>query len=170
MRFLCLILFAAAAAMPSNAQNANSPEAPRWASLRFLIGEWIGTGAGQPGASTGAFSFRPELGGHILVRRSFAGRAKSRHEDLLIIYSDSATPSGPAIYFDSEGHVIRYRVTVPSPGTAVFESDPGDPGPRYRLTYTTAGRDLDGKFEISTPGARQYKTYLSWKSTPSASN
>jgi hypothetical protein len=130
------------------AQTVDSRLAP----LEFMVGKWKGGGTGDPGAGQGAFSFLPELNGRILVRRSFNQLAGGpRHEDLMIVYLDDKTPR--AIYFDSEGHTIRYNVSFPSKSSAVFES--GD-GPGYRLTYALEGKNLNGKFEVGG------KTYLTW--------
>jgi hypothetical protein len=80
------------------------------------------------------------------------------HEDLLVIYIEAIYIKNEtrAIYFDSEGHVIHYKVSVPSENTAVFESDGA---PKYRLTYWLDHESLNGKFEIAD------KTYLNWTST-----
>jgi hypothetical protein len=141
------VLFALLAAPALHAQST----APPFESLRFLVGNWTGDGTGQPGAGQGEFSFNAELDGKVLVRRSYNQLASGpRHEDLMIVYLDG----GPrAIYFDSEGHVIHYTVSVPSPGTAVFESKEA---PGYRLSYALEGKKLNGKFEV---GGR---TYLTW--------
>jgi hypothetical protein len=127
------------------------PAGSRWDSLQFLIGEWKGAGTGQPGAGQGDFSFTPELNGQVLVRRSFNQLASGpRHEDLMIVYLDG-TPR--AIYFDSEGHVIRYTVSFPAKNSVVFES--GD-APQYRLSYSLEAKTLNGKFEVGG------KLYLAW--------
>ena len=57
--------------------------------------------------------------------------------------------------------MIHYNVTTPSPDTAVFESDPSHPGPRYRLTHAVKGKTMETKFEIAPPGQSQYQTYVS---------
>ena len=124
----------------------------RFAPLQFMVGKWKGGGTGNPGAGQGAFSFLPELNGQILVRRSFNQLASGpRHEDVMIVYLDDKTPR--AIYFDTEGHTIKYNVSFPAKNTAVFES--GD-GPGYRLSYALEGGNLNGKFEVGG------KTYLTW--------
>jgi hypothetical protein len=124
----------------------------RLAPFEFMVGKWKGAGTGDPGAGQGAFSFLPELNGRILVRRSFNQLASGpRHEDLMIVYPDDKTPR--AIYFDTEGHTIKYNVSFPARNIAVFDSDDA---PGYRLTYTLEGRDLNGKFEVGG------KTYLTW--------
>jgi hypothetical protein len=98
------------------------------------------------------------------VRRNHAGHTSGpQHDDLMVIYLDDPNPTPRAIYFDSEGHVIRYSLTFPAPNQVIFESDPAQPGPRYRLSYRLNGASLDGKFELAPPGA-VYKTYMSWKS------
>ncbi len=130
----------------------------------FLLGKWTAEGGGQPGSGTGTFSFDAELDRHIVVRHNYAqydkaDPANSRHDDLLIVYLED-TPR--AIYFDSEGHVIRYRVTAPQAGSVVFESDGSQPGPRYRLSYLLKGATLEGAFEIADSSSAPYKKYLSW--------
>ncbi len=60
----------------------------------------------------GAFSFEPDLNKKIIVRRNNASYDSGlKHDDLMVIYTEGATR---AIYFDTEGHVIRYNVSVPS--------------------------------------------------------
>jgi hypothetical protein len=148
---------------------AHAQPARAWDRLQMLVGTWESSGDTQLGQGEGSASFSRELNGQVIVRRSFADyksgpQAGTRHDDLLIIYRDA--PEGPpkAIYFDSEGHVIRYAVDATDDNTIVFESDRGEPGPRYRLSYTRSGASLAGTFEIAPPGG-EYKTYLSWRST-----
>jgi len=138
-----------------------------WEKLEFLLGNWAGS-AGQTdtqlGAGEGGFSFDLELNRKIIVRHNHAGYASgAQHDDLMVIYLDAPDDTPRAIYFDSEGHIIRYNLTFPTPITAIFESDGTQPGPRYRLSYWLNGRALDGKFEVAPPGS-EYKTYLSWTS------
>jgi hypothetical protein len=128
----------------------------------FLLGKWNAAGGGQPGTALGAFSFDAELDHHILVRHNYAQYDSSRHDDLLIVYLED-TPR--AIYFDSEGHVIRYRVTLPGAGSVVFESDGSQKGPRYRLSYVLKGKVLEGTFEVADSATAPYKNYLSWTAT-----
>ena len=159
MRLAAFLLAAASLA----AQPANPPE---WHNLEFLLGKWTGI-AGEKetplGPGQGAFSFGLELSNRIIVRRNTAAYASgTTHNDLMIIYFDGASPAPPrAIYFDSEGHIIRYNVTFPGANRAVFESEGTQPGPRYRLTYWMEGALLKGTFEVAPPGT-EYKTYLSW--------
>jgi hypothetical protein len=145
---------------------ASAQAGDRWKSIQFLIGDWVATGDGATGPSGGAYSFKAELNDQILVRHSYAeyGDAEARrHDDLLIVYADAPGKPMHAIYFDSEGHVIKYNVK-PSGNSVVFESDAGEPGPKYRLSYRLAEKKLTGKFEIAEDGNAGYKTYLAWTS------
>jgi hypothetical protein len=136
------------------------------APLRFLIGDWraIDTAPGE----TGAFTFKLAVQDRIVVRTNeaiyaaTADRPASRHDDLLVIYSENG--SLKADYFDNEGHVIRYAVQ-PRPQGVAFVSDASPREPRYRLTYS-GGPDgvLLGSFELAPPGSPDaFKPYLSWK-------
>ncbi len=136
-----------------------------WDSLHFLEGEWIGEGGGRPGESSGGgFSFRRELDGRILVRRNRAEYAATRerpasvHEDLMVIY-----PGGRrAVYFDSEGHVINYKIEADGK-SAVFRSEDSAQEPRYRLTYHGTGTDtVSILFEIAPPG-QPFQKYIEAK-------
>jgi len=138
-----------------------------WKKLEFLLGNWTGS-AGEKdtplGAGQGGFSFHPELNQKIIIRHNRAAYDSGvRHEDLMVIYLDAPNDTPRAIYFDTEGHVIRYNLSFPAPNRITFESDGTQPGPRYRLSYWLNGRALDGKFEVAPPGAA-YKTYMSWTS------
>jgi hypothetical protein len=116
------------------------------AQFQFMVGKWK--------AETGSFSFLPELDGHVLVRRNVNNTPGQKHEDLMIVYLED-TPK--AIYFDTEGHTIRYEITFPSKTAAVFDSV--GPGPKYKLSYTLNGEKLDGRFDVNG------KTYLQWTTT-----
>ena len=159
-------LFAAALAVWLGVFAISAHAGDRWKTLQFLIGDWAATGGGATGPSAGgAYSFKAELNDQILVRHSYGeyGAGQQRHDDLLIVYAE--TPGKPmhAIYFDSEGHVIKYSVK-PSANSVVFESDPAEPGPKYRLSYRLVEKNLTGKFEIAEGGNAGYKTYLAWTS------
>ena len=159
-----LLLIAALCTAPVSAQTAApSP----FTKLEFLLGKWIGA-AGEKdtphGAGQGDFSFEPELNRKIIVRKNSAAYTSGvTHDDLMVIYADAPNDTPRAIYFDTEGHVIRYNIAFPAANRVVFESDAAQPGPRYRLTYWMNGASLDGKFELATPGA-DYKTYMTWSS------
>jgi len=166
------VLYAVVAISLLNFQ-ANSQEPPArvdpWASYRFLLGEWVGEGEGQPGQGKGQFSFAEELQGKILVRKNraeypaSAGRPAFTHEDLLIVYQEDGDKAAKAIYFDSEGHVIHYTPSTSQDGKAlIFLSDARPPAPRYRLSYVNqeAGK-ATVRFEVAPPGKPEaFKTYL----------
>ena len=140
-----------------------------WAAYRFLIGEWTGEGSGQPGQGKGEFSFLPELGGKVLIRRNrneisaAPNRPPAVHEDLLVVYPTENEKPHRAIYFDNEGHVIHYTVQPSNDlKTLTFLSDPDPRMPRFRLTYSAKGDDTVAiTFAIAPPGkADEFKTYL----------
>src|SRR5262245_3983457 len=80
-----------------------------WEPYRFLVGEWVGEGSGQPGKGSGDFSFGFDLQGKILVRKNHAefpaasGRPALAHDDLMVTYHAGGDGPMKAIYFDSEG-------------------------------------------------------------------
>lgn len=141
-----------------------------WAGLRFMIGSWEAktTGGMAQAQAAGSYSFRLELRDHILARHSATGACNSedqidcRHNDLLYIYFEGAGPALKAIYFDNEGHVIHYEVSIPKPGTVVLLSDGAQPGPQYRLSYELADGVMTGKFELKMPGQSEFMSYLEW--------
>ena len=138
-----------------------------WKKLNFLVGDWTGVAGEkdtQLGAAQGDFSFQPQLNGKIILRKNNARYDSGvRHDDLMVIYLDSPNDTPRAIYFDSEGHTIRYGIAFPAENRVVFESDGSQAGPRYRLTYWMEGSALNGRFEVAPPSS-DYKIYLSWKS------
>jgi hypothetical protein len=130
----------------------------RWSDFRFLIGTWEGVGKGQPGEGAGAFSFELSLDGAVLIRRSQSSypatkeRPASTHEDLMVIFPEGGRMH--AIYFDNEGHVIRYEVTVAgTPRTVTLVSPPSPDAPRFRFVYRVVDANtVNGRFEIAPPG------------------
>jgi hypothetical protein len=142
----------------------------QWAALRFLEGTWDAKTQGQASGvnATGTYSFRKELGGHILARHSSAAGCKGpadfdcEHGDLLYIYRDMPDQPLKAIYFDNEGHVIHYSVSTPTSTSAVFISDPSAPGPQFRLVYELKGTVMSGKFQMHMPGNTEWTSYLEW--------
>jgi len=122
------------------------------------MGEWVGEGTGQPGQGAGAFSFRPDLKGRILVRKNRADypatkdRAAFSHQDLMVIYPEGA--EARAVYFDNEGHVIHYTAEFSDAGDRVtFLSGIEGSAPRFRLMYSKLAGDKVGiRFEIAPPG------------------
>ena len=144
--------------------SAQTPDKTQWKRLEFLLGKWTATVGEKDtplGPGQGEFSFESQLGENIIVRHNFAAYDSGvRHDDLLIVYIEQVPR---AIYFDSEGHVIRYAVRFPSPQAVTFESDGTQPGPKFRLSYWMDKESLKGKFEVAPPGG-EYKAYMTWAS------
>jgi hypothetical protein len=159
MNWLTVLL--AFAMVPSLSLQAQQPPPTNvWKDFDFLVGDWTWVGGGQPGQGKGVSTFRPELGGTVLVRKTHLDypatkeRGAFAHDDLIYVYHDPQDNSVRAIFFDGEGHVIRYAVTVASDGNSVeFLSDAAPGGTRCRMTYARTGADsVSEKFEIAPPG------------------
>ena len=149
------------------------PATDVWAGLRFLVGEWAGEGSGRPGAGAGTFTFRFDLDERILIRRDHSeypaspGREATTHEALMITYPAPGASGLEAIYFDGEGHVIRYLTSTENGGrTIVFLSEAVGSAPRFRLTYDRVSDDVvDVSFEIAPPGdGGAFKVYVAGRS------
>lgn len=151
------VVFSLFATVPSFSQA--SLLAPNWDAWKFLIGEWVGEGSGNPGQSEGGFTFSLDLQNRILERHNYAvypatkDRPAFRHDDLMVVYQEAGKPT-QAIYFDNEGHVIRYTAEFSKDSNSVvFASAPSASEPRYRLTNTKVGDDAIAiTFEIAPPG------------------
>jgi hypothetical protein len=162
-----LALLAAAGLL--NAQTP-STDKEQWSALGFLEGTWEArTQAGAANANAvGTYTFKKELGGHILARHSSADGCKGPadfdcdHGDLLYVYQDIAGQPLKAIYFDNEGHTIHYSVSVPAPASVIFISDAATPGPRFRLVYELKEGVMSGKFQMQMPGKSEWASYLEW--------
>jgi hypothetical protein len=139
--------------------------------LEFLLGKWEAAGGGTPGEGTGSATFSLSLQDRVMLRSSFAEypatdrTPATRHDDLMIIHADGAAGLR-ADYYDSEGHVIRYSVTVPAAGDVRFVSDVVANAPRFQLTYRLASDGLlKGEFSIAPPGKpEEFAPYLTWES------
>jgi hypothetical protein len=144
-----LLLVCAVAPAPRPVVAGGDP----WDPYRFLIGDWKGEGGGRPGQGFGEFSFKLDLQEHVLMRRASAELSNSKHEDLMVVYREPGTSADRAMYFDNEGHVIRYGITAGKDGKSLlFTSDPQPGTTRYRLTYTQTGSDSVGiLFETASP-------------------
>jgi hypothetical protein len=142
--------------------------------LSYLVGHWRDTArTGEPGTSTGGEeTWRLALDGQILVREAWceyptaAERPAFRHEDLLVVFVDSDSEVR-AIFWDNQGHLIRYREVHADPdGKGVgFVSAPSTPGPRQWLQYRFGEPDqLSAVFSVHGPGAPGFMPYLRWAS------
>jgi|ERR1700743_1980087 hypothetical protein len=158
--------------IPLFAQNAAPISPDPWHTLLFLQGTWSAstTSVGSSeGKVIGTYTFRPELGNHILARHTTSiegckGPATfdCDHGDLLYVYQDAAGQPLKAIYFDNEGHVIHYDVSSPNATTAIFISDASNPGPQFRLIYELKDALMWGRFQMRMPGQKDWKSYLEW--------
>jgi len=152
--------------------SAGPPDA--FAPLQFLEGTWTARTNPKTGVGAtvlGTYSFVRELDGHVLARHGkTASGCKGPesfdcdHGDLLYIYQDAADQPLKAIYFDSEGHVIHYELSFPSPTAVTFLSEPS-PGPRFRLVYELDQAVMYGKFQVQPPGQTGWTSYLEWSGT-----
>ena len=140
-----------------------------WAKWTWLIGDWKGEGAGEPGKGSGTFSFRPDLDEKILVRKSHSvypamnDKPAIIHDDLLIVSLDFTGNPSKAVYFDNEGHTINYSITY-SENEIVLKSEKNPGVPVFRLTYTLLDKEtVNTKFEMSKDGM-QFMTYVEGKS------
>jgi len=153
-----------------NAQPGPPPVGDQWSALSFLEGTWEAKtlGGAAKASGTGTYTFKKELGGHILARHSRAEGCQGPagfdcdHGDLLYVYQDAAGQPLKAIYFDNEGHVIHYSVSAPTANSAVFISDAATPGPRFRLLYELKEGVMSGKFQMQMPGKADWISYLEW--------
>jgi hypothetical protein len=149
---------------------ASAQQSDTWARWKYLIGEWVGEGNGQPGQGEGSFSFQTDLDGKILVRKNhtvFPETAKSAakvHDDLLYIYVVSRERNQEAIYFDNEGNTIKYKVSF-NESSIVMTSEKSSTSPRFRLTYTRIDdKSVKILFEMAMPDAPEtFRTYLEGK-------
>jgi hypothetical protein len=142
----------------------------QWEKWNYLIGAWVGEHNGQPGQGEGKFSFQTDLDNNILVRKShtvFPKTEKSAeiiHDDLLIIYQPSGNGTQEAIYFDNEGHTIKYKVLF-SDKSITLTSDIDPNATRFRFTYTEIdSNSVNASFEMASPKSPEdFKMYLSGK-------
>ena len=157
-------------ALPIVGQSVPSSGAEAFKALSFLQGTWEAKATGKEGVTAlGTYTFRKELQDHILARHSSSSAGckgpetfDCDHGDLLYVYQETPEQSLKAIYFDNEGHVIHYDVSIPEPGTAMFLSDGSKPGPQFRLMYELKGTVMSGRFQMRMPGQQEWKSYLEW--------
>jgi len=169
MARLLLVLICAANLWSQNVPP-KSTGSDVWKPLRFLIGTWEAkTKGGSAGAvSTGTYTFQLELRDRILARHTAGVECKGpadfncEHSDLLYVYPDAPGGSLRAIFFDNEGHVIHYDVSIPADNSVVFSSDPTRAGPQYQLSYRLVDGEMSGKFAIRMPGRAEFTPYLEW--------
>src|SRR5215470_8751482 len=109
-----------------------------WAAWQPMLGNFVAEGA--------TYSLEPALDGKVLVRKGQSGK----HADLMVVYAEGGKTR--ADYWDNEGHVIRYEVTLAG-SHAVFLAGPRADAPGFRFTVDFTDRDnLGMTFEIAPPG------------------
>jgi hypothetical protein len=166
MKIFCL----AVTLLFSSTISAQTPtKANPFQALAFLEGTWDAKVQNNATVKeSGRYSFGRELDGHVFARHGTTdpnckapANFDCAHSDLLYVFSDGPDSSLKAIYFDNEGHVIHYAVTMPTPNSVVFLSAPGQ-GPQFRLSYELASGVMTGKFQMLMPGQSEWRTYLEW--------
>lgn len=160
-----IFLFLAVSSLFAQPAQASDP----WAGWRFLLGTWTGTGGGTPGAvKKDITSFGFELGGSVLVRRNhvvFAPKKGEKrglvHDDLLYIYPTQDESHFHAIYFDNEGHTIRYKAVPTGKQDAVrLESEDPPTAMRFRADFIlNPDGSLTAPFWMAAPGDT-FKVYV----------
>jgi hypothetical protein len=142
-----------------------SQQNPAWNKWKWLIGEWKGEGSGQPGQGGGTFSFELSLDDKVMIRKSHSEYPASEnkpatiHDDLMIVYLDFSGSPSKAIYFDNEGHTIKYSLSY-SDKSIVFTSDRIPNIPIFRLSYELLENEaINTKFEMSQDGEK-FATYI----------
>ncbi|HEY1551485.1 MAG TPA: hypothetical protein VGG28_26835 [Kofleriaceae bacterium] len=128
---------------------------PALVPLQKLVGTWQGNDAEHH--TTGGFTFEPDLGGKVLIRRSTNDGPKVHHEDVMIVF---ATPAGlRASYWDNEGHVINYAVAITGDRVEMLSDDVANQ-PRFKLTNDVHGDDDTIDFFMKPPGAAEFQHYV----------
>jgi hypothetical protein len=143
----------------------------KWAKWEYLLGDWKGEGAGNPGMGSGSFSFRKELSENVLVRKSITefpameNRPAFSHEDLMVVHTDFSGFPSKATYFDNEGHTIHYDIDY-SGDQIILTSESIPSIPRFRLIYKKIDeKTVNIAFAIASPDSPdQFKTYLEGRS------
>jgi hypothetical protein len=166
------IVIALFLALPVMKAGQSAPSTDPFKPLSFLEQNWDANTNGNGGVkSVGTYTFRRELAGHILARRSTGDVAckgpadfDCGDSDMLYVYEDAPGQALKAIYFDNEGHVIHYNVSTPAAGKVEFLSEASQ-GPQFRLTYELIGPLMTGKFQMRMPGQTEWKSYLEWSGT-----
>ncbi len=157
MKRSCIAFVLSLVLLTCLAPAQQSSQGARWEAWQDLIGFWAGEG--DPSQGVSQFSFLPDLQGKILVRKNHAEYPATKdrpavvHDDLLIVYGDTDADR-KAVYFDNEGHVIDYVVSVsPDRRSIVFVSPAAAGASGYRLSYFEQARDrFRITFEIAPPG------------------
>jgi hypothetical protein len=145
-------------------QQPNEPQ-DVWKPFQFFVGQWEGTGEGQPGISHGSQQWEFVLGGKYLQVKNearFDPQEKNPkgevHEDWGFISYDRLRKVYVFRQFHVEGFVNQYICTGPAPDgkTFVFLSEAIEnipPGFKARLTYRILDdNSFEQTFDLAPPG------------------
>ena len=140
------------------------------AAIAPLVGKWVGTSEGQPGAGTVERLYEPALAGRFIRVRNrsiYPPQEKNpkgeTHEDEGFFSFDRARKLIVLRQFHTEGFVNSYAQDAGGkPGTVSFTTEGIENIPsgwRARETYTFLGPDaFEEVFELSEPG-KPFETY-----------
>ncbi len=151
------------------AQQANAPE-DAMKPLQFLIGRWVGTSEGQPGAGSVQRSYTRILNSkYIQVTNEsiYPPQEKNpkgeRHEDMGMFSFDANRQRLVLRQFHVEGFVNQYIAEPGAVGpplvftTEAIENIP--PGWRARESYRALGpNEIEEVFELAEPG-KEFEVY-----------
>ena len=142
-----------------------------WEPFKFFVGNWEGSGTGQPGVSKIQREYRMVLKDKFLeVRNTSTYEAQPKnpkgevHQDWGMIGFDKARKSFVFRQFHVESFVIQYVMSSSSADgkTIVFTSESIEnipAGYRSRETYKITGPDeFTEVFEIAAPG-KEFEVY-----------
>jgi len=140
------------------------------AAIRFFVGQWQGTGMGDPGKSTVERDYQFVLGGKFLQGKNVSHWIPTEktpkgevHEDLGYFSYDTARKTIIYRQFHIEGFVNQYVMEpVREPKTLVFVSEAIEniaPGWRAKETYHVLSNDeFEEVFELAAPG-KEFEVY-----------
>ncbi len=160
-----LVSLLAFTAFPQSAANEDP-----FATVRFFVGHWQGTGVGEPGNSTVEREYQFILGGRFLQAKNVSRWAPRNnapkgetHEDWGLMSYDTARKTIIFRQFHIEGFVSQYVMEpVRDPKTLVFATEAIEniaPGWRARETYHILGTDeFEEVFELAAPG-KEFELY-----------
>lgn len=155
-----LFVFAVVLSFSVAAFGQQVPE-PDWHAWQFLKGKWVGEGSAEVGQGAGYCTFEPDLQNKAWIRRNHSEypetkqRPKYVHDDIMVVYFDSATRQTRAFYYDTEGHAIQYTAAFSADDkTLTFLGDKQDGMPRFRLKYIrTTADQMALTLEVAQPSA-----------------
>jgi len=156
---------ALAAALAAHAEDQPAAKPDPFAAIRFLVGDWAGSAAGEPGEGTVERSYAFVLGDRFLHERSVSfypaqpGKPEDeRHEQESFFSYDRARARIVFRQFHTEGFVNTYALdpSASAPEKLVFVSEDFenlDDAWRARETYELVSPDeFVETFELAPPG------------------